>query len=91
MSQPVYFYDGIVSGAFTTSYTYVNFGFPSKNMIIVSAEPTNTDDIYFSFDGQVIHGRVTAGDAALNMSGKRNKGIYIKSKSGSQNARIWAY
>lgn len=91
MSQPLFFYDSLADIAFTTTYRYIPFGFVTRHNIIISPEPNNTDDIYFSFDGINIMGRLESGDAALNMNNKRDRGIYIKSKSGNQNARVWGF
>lgn len=91
MSQPIYFYDSKISGQFTTTWQAFNFGIKSRCMVSVCPEAINTDSIYFSFDGSTVEGRLDPGDSSFNMSGKRNSVIYIKSKSGSQDGRIWAY
>lgn len=91
MSQPQYFYDSKVSGSFTTAWTYLQFNFNTRNQIIISPYNTNTDDIFYSWDGQNIHGRVSVSAYAINLQEMRKSAIYIKSNSGTQDALIIAY
>lgn len=93
MSHPVYFLDTTSFGLnapLTTSFVFYSFGFTSKNQITVAPEYTNTDVVFFSFDGSVIAGRLNPNDASVNLEGKRNTGIWLKGNTGNQNARVWA-
>jgi hypothetical protein len=91
MSQPQYFYDSKVSGSFGTTYTFLPFGFMTRSQVIISPYNTNTDDIFYSWDGQNIYGRVSVSSYALNLQGVRRNGIYIKVNSGTQDALIIGY
>lgn len=93
MSKPLYFLDTTPAGLnspLTTSFVFYGFLFPCRNQIIIAPEYTNTDSIFFSFDGITTHGRLLPQDAALNLTNKRNTGIWLKGNSGSQNVRVWA-
>lgn len=91
MSQPHYFYDSKVSGSFSTSWTYLSFGFYTRSMIIVAPYNDNSDDIFFSWDGSNIAGRVSVSAYAINLQDVRRNGIYIKANSATQNALITGY
>ena len=91
MSQPQSWYDTLISGNFTTTYTYLSFGFIPKSIIIISSYVSNTDDLIVSWDGVNVSGRVQVSDAALNLVAKQADGIYVKANSGTQGGRIVAY
>lgn len=91
MSQPQVFYDTAVQGNFSTNWTYIPFGFYTKSQIIIAPYNTNTDDIFFSWDGSTIHGRVSVTAYAINLQDSRRNGIYIKTNSGSQGGMITGY
>ena len=93
MSKPVYFLDTSSYGTntpLTTSFVFYSFGFSVHNQIVVCPEYTNTDVVFFSFDGSTIAGRLNPQDAAVNLVNKRNTGIWLKGNSASQNIRVWA-
>lgn len=91
MSQPQFWYDSKVSGSFTTAWTYFPFNFYTRSQIIISPYNTNTDDIFYSWDGQNVAGRVSVSSYALNLQGIRRNGIWIKSNSATQDALIIGY
>jgi hypothetical protein len=86
-AQVLYYSDSTVTGS---GWTEVDFGFFTSAMIIITATSTNGDDLYFSFDGQAISGRLVAGES-INLGGKNNDRIWLKPKSGTQGYRLWAY
>lgn len=87
MSQPIFFQDSTVG---SSSWKRIDFGFFNRSLIIVSADRTNTDDLYFSTNGSDIMGRIIRAEP-LNMTDKKNNHVYLKAKSGTQAYRIWAY
>ena len=91
MSQPQIFYDTAVQGAFTTSWLYIPFNFYTRSQIIIAPYSTNTDDIFFSWDGQNIHGRVSVTAYAINLQEMRRNGIWVKANSATQGAMITGY
>ena len=92
MSQPQYFYDSKVSGSFaSTGWTYFPFNFYALTQIIISPYNTNTDDLFYSWDGQNTHGRVQVSAYAINLQGMRRRGIWIKANSATQDALLIAY
>lgn len=91
MSQPQLFYDTKVQGSFTISWLYIPFNFYTRNQVIIAPYNTNTDDIYFSWDGHNINGRVSVSEYAINLQSMRRNGIWIKTNSGSQDATITGY
>lgn len=89
MSQPQNTYDSKVSGSFlSTGWTYIPFGFLTNRQIDIAPYNTNTDDIFWSWDGQNVHGRVSVSTYAINLQGLRRNGIYMKANSGTQDALI---
>ena len=92
MSQPHFWYDSKVSGSFSgPGWTYLSFGFFSKTMIIIAPYFDNTDDLFYSWDGQNIAGRISVSSYALNLQNVIRNGIYIKVNTGTQNAMITGY
>jgi len=92
MSQPHFFYDSAVSGGFaSTGWVYLPFNFYARSMIIVAPYNTNTDDIFFSWDGVNVAGRVQVSAYAINLQNATRNGIYIKANSGTQGGMITAY
>lgn len=93
MSQSHFFYDTKAPGnsAFGTGWIYLPFGFLCRSFIILVPWADNTDDFFYSWDGQIIAGRIQVSMQAINLSNKRSTGIYLKSNSGTQNAMITAY
>jgi hypothetical protein len=72
-----------------TSYEIINFGFVAKNIIVQNANDS-TEDIMFSWDGTNIHGHIESGEP-LTLSGIDAGEIRVKSTSGGQTYRIWAW
>lgn len=82
-----YFVDGTTdatSGDFATPKT---FGFNSDSLVI-SNDSGNV--IEFSFDGSTIHGNLKSREV-LTFSNKKESDIYLRSTSGADTYRVWAY
>lgn len=94
MSQPHFFYDTEAQGNTqfpSTGWTYLPFNFYARSMIIITPYVTNSDDLYYSWDGVNIAGRVSVSAYALNLQNATRNGIYIKAKSGNQDGTVTAY
>lgn len=86
MSQPIKFVDSTAG----STYTKIDFGFRALRNIIISADKANTADLNISFDGSTLEGTIERGEP-LNLVNKKADHIYIKSASGTQGFRLWAY
>lgn len=62
--------------------------FLSCGVLIANDAPLS--DIYFSWDGVGIHGRVTPG-TNLAFDGKRKRKIYLRGALGGEPYRFWAW
>jgi hypothetical protein len=57
---------------------------------VMVANDHATSDIFFSWDGVNVHGRVTPGTNA-SFENKRKRKIYLRGAAGGEGYRLWAW
>lgn len=87
MSRSRYYSDSSVSGS---GWTLIQFSLNPTTLVSISADPSNSDDLYVSWDGSNIHYRLKAGEP-LNLTNDFVNQLWLKPKSGSQSYRLLAY
>lgn len=81
-----WFYEKVTT---TNAFVEVDFGFLAGHFILVV--PSNaSEDVQFSLDGTTLEGELEAGEAPT-FDGRTIEKIYVKSASGGEEVRIWAW
>jgi hypothetical protein len=83
--------------ALTTAFVDVGLTFTDDlsqteflSFAVMLANDHTTSDIFFSWDGVNVHGRVTPG-TNVSFEHKRKRQIYLRGTAGGETYRLWAW